>query len=142
MNLSPKVKVTVLNSYVAGSQNTLNTNGVDMSGYEGVMFLAIFGTVTNTGVATVKAQVSDTSASAGFADPASGAISGQATASGTAVILDVYRPLHRWVNITIGIATANVAIDAVIAIQYGAKSMPTVQDATTIATTVLAADAK
>ncbi len=141
MNLSSNVKLTLVNTAVAAAQNPIESAGVNMSDFEGVMFVVLVGAVTPPGVLTAAARVSDDN-NGDYAAPASGAISTTANASGTFVIVNVYRPLHRYVECYLTIASANVAVGGILAIQYGPKKKPTVHDATTLAHAVLAADAK
>ena len=44
------------------------------------------------------------------------------------LVLDVHRPREQYVRLVMDQGTANAAIDGVIAIQYGARSLPTTHD--------------
>jgi hypothetical protein len=123
---------------IAAANNTdSNSDILDMANFEGVVFI---GTVTDsvaTGVATLKAEQSDTNSDGGMA-----AITG-ATASATCAVNDdindkllmveVYRPAKRYVQGVRVSATANIAFGSLIAIRYGSKKLPVTADATVLA---------
>lgn len=136
MNLSKNVKVTrVMNAVAAGTGDSQNGSGVDMSGFEGVVFIAAFGTLTDGAVTTLKAQQDTVSNFATAADLAGTAMSIADTSDNDLLVLDIYRPSERYVRPVITRATANAVIDGVIAIQYGARELPTTNDADTVAST-------
>jgi len=58
---------------------------------------------------------------------------GAAGGSDKFLVLDVYRPLDRYVRTTLTRAVANSIYGGTIAIQYGAHKRPTVHDAATLA---------
>lgn len=127
MNLSANVKITrVMNGVTAGTDDTQTGTGVDMQGYEGVMFVAMFGALTATAVTKLHAE-QDTAS--GFdADPQDLAGTELAIAVADAnkcLVLDIYKPRERYVRPLIIRATANAVIDGIIAIQYGAGTVPT-----------------
>jgi hypothetical protein len=138
MNFAPNHKVTVVLGATAVGTASVNTSEINMEDYEGVVFVALFGAVTD-GAPGIKAQggaQSNGSDAADFAafDTADTA----AAASGQAVVLDIYRPMQQYVRavVTRGGATGAV-IQGVIAIQYHSKSKPTVNDAASVAATTL-----
>ncbi len=133
-NLSKDVKITrVLNAVAAGTSNQ-NGSAVDMSGFDGVMFIASFGTLTATQVTSLKAQQGNLSNMSDAADLAGTNVGPLADGdSNKALVLDVYRPTDRYVRPVVVRGTANAVIDSVIAIQYRGRKMPVVQDTTTIA---------
>lgn len=132
--LGPGVKVTrVKVAVAAGTGDTIQSDAVDMAGFEGVMFVVQFGTITATAVTTVKGQQSATAGLAGTeADLLGTAQSVADSDDGKATVLDIYRPGKRYVNCAVVRATANVVIDGILAIQYGAAVTPTTNDATTV----------
>ncbi len=137
MNLVKNIKVTrVMNAVAAGTGDTQTGTGVNMQGFEGVIFIAEFGTLTAGAVTALKAQQSsDNGSSDAYADLSGTAQSIVDTAGNDCLVLDIYRPAERYVRPAITRATANAVIDSVIAIQYGARKMPTTNDAATVAGT-------
>lgn len=134
MNLANNVKVTrVMNAQAAGTGDTLSGSAVDMQGFEGVMFIAQFGTLTAGAVTTLKAQQDTASGMGSAADLEGTAQSIADSADNDCLILDIYRPRERYVRPQITRATANAVVDGIIAIQYGARVHPTTHDAATVA---------
>lgn len=132
MNLTKNVKVTRVMSAVAAGTTDQNSSEVDMKGFEGVMFIAAFGTIDPTAVTSVKAQQDTVTGMAGAADLEGSSISVAADDDDLVVVLDIYRPQERFVRCVIDRGTANAVIDGVIAIQYGPRKKPTTHDATTV----------
>lgn len=132
--LSPLVKTTrVKNAVAAGTGDTVQSDAVDMADFEGVRFTVLFGTITSSAVTTVKAQQSSTAGLAGTEDDLAGTAQSVAdTDDNKAVVIDVYRPIDRYVNVAVVRATANAVIDGIIAEQYGARKVPTTDDTTTV----------
>lgn len=135
MNLSSNTKTTLASPAAAVGTTTVVGTTLDMSGFDGVMLILVLGAFTD-GTPGVKAS-SGALANGSDKQDLLGALSSVGVSSEVA-ILDLYRPLDRYVTpqIVRGGSTGAV-IDALVAIQYCASNKPTVQDATTIAQTVL-----
>jgi hypothetical protein len=131
MNLSKNVKITLVQAPLADGQTDPDSAAVDMQGFEGVMFVGIVGTVIGSGTAALKA--SQSSDNANFNDLSGVAATGGAGGSDKFLVLDVYRPLDRYVRTTLTRAVANSIYGGTIAIQYGAHKRPTIHDAATLA---------
>jgi hypothetical protein len=129
MNLSKNVKVTLVQPALADGQTDPDSAAVDMQGFEGVMFVGILGTVTEGGTAALKAAQS--SDNVNFNDLSGVVATGDA--SDKFLVLDVYRPLDRYVRTTLTRAVANSIYGGTLAIQYGAHKRPTIHDAATLA---------
>jgi hypothetical protein len=133
-NLLKDIKVTrVLNAVAAGTSSQ-NGSVLDMSGWDGVLFVAALGTLTATQVTGLKAQQGAQANLSDAADLAGTAVGPMADAdSNKCLALDVYRPLERYVRCVVTRGTANAVIDGVMAIQYRGRKAPVTQDTTTIA---------
>lgn len=128
MNLSKNVKVTRVMDAVAAGQAANNGDILDMSGFEGVVFICALGTVTDASVVTMKAQQDDANAAAGMADLSGATVSLTGSSdSNQCLLLDLYRPTKRYVRCVVTTATQNAAIDGVIAIQYSGRYLPVTQ---------------
>ena len=117
----------------AGTSDTQTGTEVDMFGFDSVCFIAMIGTITSTGVATLTAKNSDTSSTYGsgtvdsLTDPISGSVvSASLTTgdSGKVMVLDIHRPPRRYVRAQIARATANVVITGMVAILYNSHVAP------------------
>lgn len=139
MNIAHGIKVTVVSPAAAAAQTAINSSILDMQGWDGVMFLALTGTVTDGCVLTLAAKgnsanhltVPDpvTQAAATFtADSTSG--------NSKTLMVDVCDPALRYAFANLTRTTANAVVGGIIAIQYNADLKPTVQDATVIASAI------
>jgi hypothetical protein len=133
-----------INATAAGVTN-VNGSGVDMQGFDGVVFICAIGTLTATQVTSLKAQ-SDTQANFATAADLAGTNTGPyADVDGNKIlVLDIYRPRKRFVRPVVVRGTANAVIDGVIAIQYKGEKNPiqtALQDATFKAQNLLASPA-
>ncbi len=131
-SLLDEIRVTrVLNAVAAGTTDQ-NGTGLDMTGFDGVLFIAAFGTLTSTQVTSLKAQQSSDDGSVdGYSDLEGSAVGPLADGDGNKLlVLDVVAPTKQYVRPVIDRGTANAVIDGLIAIQYRARSKPTSQSST------------
>lgn len=132
----PAVKVTRVLNAVAAGVTAQNGSVIDMADYEGVVFLAAFGTLSATQVTSLKAQQGDQSNLSDAADLAGTLTGPMADAdSNKTLVLDINKPVKRYIRVVVNRATANAVIDGVIAVQYSPKKKPTTNDATTTSAT-------
>jgi hypothetical protein len=131
MNLSKSAKVTrALNSVAAGTTNQ-NGSVIDMAGFEGVQFIALFGALTATQITSLKVQQGDLADGSDMADLEDSLHTALADADGNkCLVTDVFRPQKRYVRPVVTRGTANAVIDGVVALQYSARTEPVVKDAT------------
>ena len=136
-NMLKDVKVTVVEAAAGAAQTELVSDVLDMSGYEGVMFIALTGDVSNTCdlTLTVKANSANSvSSPSPITQKATTLFAADATSADSKVLMvDVYKPPLRYVFASLLRATADAIVGGIIAIQYGAHNKPTTQDATVIA---------
>lgn len=146
-NLFTTVKVTHLSSGSAADTAALTTTGVDMTGFDGVMIVTYFGS-GNAGH-TIEAKSGSASGSAAMTALPANILSGPGSTTGSAsdawskayaatsvvttvlseqaVMVDVYRPIKRYVGATITPA-ASSTIESVWAIQYRASNEPVINN--------------
>lgn len=116
---------TPIAATVAGTTVISGTTGVDMLGFEGCLIIAAFGTLTAGQVTTL--QASDSATNGSFAAITNAVTAAMADAdSGKLLVLDVYRPVKRWLSAIVNRATSNAVIDRVIMVQYNTKKAPSV----------------
>lgn len=118
MNLSKNVKITKLIATTTAGTTTL-TGTVDMSGYDGVLFVGSMGTADVTNGA--KAGGGAASNGSDAQDYAGSKILSDGT--GKSFALDVYRPTDRYVTVS-QIRAVSTTSDGVWAIQYQSNSGP------------------
>lgn len=128
------VKVTVISPAAVAAQTAIESDILDMSGYEGVLFLAVLGDVTTGSVLGLAAQQNIANSTSGMATLAGSATftAGASDADSKVLALDVYRPRERYVRAYLTRTTANAIIGGIIAIQYGAAKKPQSQAASVI----------
>lgn len=128
------VKITrVLVDTAAGKAATAS-DILDMSGFDGVLFIAKLGDVADTSVVTLAAQQNTANSTSGMAT-LSGSVTytaGASDADDDLLVLDVHRPRERYVRAVLTSATANAEKNGIIAIQYGASKLPVTQGSTVL----------
>jgi len=136
-SLLKNVKVTPVAASAVAAQTEVLTSVLDMSGYDGVMFVALLGDVTATSVLTLTAKgnsASSTSSPTPVTQIATAAFTaGASDADDKALVVDVFDPMLRYVFASLTRTTANAVVNGIIAIQYKAEYKPTTQAATVIA---------
>lgn len=137
-NLLKDVKVTVVEAAGAAAQTELVTDILDMSGYEGVMFLALLGDVTSGSVLTLTAKANSANSVSSPSPVSQGNATftaGASDADSKLLIVDVYKPPLRYVFGSLTRTTQDAIVGGIVAIQYGAHNKPTSQAASVIAST-------
>jgi hypothetical protein len=115
----------------SGTSTITQTTGIDMSGYDGAVFVIRLGTPSATN--TLKAATCDT-ATGTYSD-----LANTATSSGSdgPLILEINRPKKQFLKYIVTRAVATT-IDTVEVIQYGARSKPISQVSGTVIETYVA----
>lgn len=123
-NLSKGVKVTRVKLAQSSAGTAINSDSVDMQGFEGVMFFGSFGTANSGNFANAAQSADDSS----FDD-----LEGTKVVPGDdndSFLIDVYRPQDRYVRVEIDRSGTNTATGDIYAIQYGPRTKPTTHGAT------------
>lgn len=129
---------------VAGFGDTLSSDILDMTGFEGVEFIADLGDQAATGVATLTCQ-QDTDAAGGTMATLTGSVAytfAAADGDDDLLVLDVYKPVERYVRAQLKRETANITVKSIIAIQYGAMKTPVTQGSTVLDSDLLVSPAE
>ena len=118
-----------MNAQAAGAAAVDGTS-IDMGTYDGVMFIADMGALTATQVTNLQAKGSnDNTTFNPFATNAQTPNMADAD-SNKVLVLDIFRPMTRYVRPTINRATANAVINSIVAILYNGDKQPTTDGAT------------
>ena len=133
MNLSKNVKTLRLkpdaSGYtVAAGQTAVNSDIVDMAGFEGVRFIAGFGAITSGGVQSLKVQQNTANSASGMADLEGSSITVNDDDDNQIAISDIFRPTERYLRVAFTRGTQNSAIDFLIAELYGPRKAPISED--------------
>jgi hypothetical protein len=135
MILTDNIKIMEVLTPEGMANNTAkNSDRIDMSGWDGVVFVVPITDSTDTGVATLTVKQNDSDSDSGM-DALENA---EATATSATdgdlndqlLIVDVYRPTKRYVQGVITSDVANMAFGNMIAILYNGSKFPISQDDT------------
>lgn len=126
--------VRVMTSQVAGTSDTLSSDIIDTSGYDGVTFLYALGDVTNTAVLTFRVQQNTANSTSGMATVLGdvAATAGASDYDNKLIVREVYRPQERYLRAQIVRATANAVVDGIIAILWKGRNSPVTQGSTVV----------
>lgn len=139
MSLLKNVKFTRVAASAVAAQTDVASSILDMSGYEGVLFVALTGDVTATSALALKAEQNIANSTSGMAELVGSAAftAGASDADSKALVLDIFQPREQFVRAVLERGTANAVVDGIIAIQYSAGNVPTAQDASVIASALI-----
>lgn len=133
-NFTKSHKLAVVEAAGAAAQTALTSDIVDMANYEGVVFIALTGDVTDTSVLGLNVEHGDASGGGDMADTTLSAAytAGASDADSKMLVVDCFRPQKRYVRAVLTRTTANAVLGGIVAIQYGPRKQPVTQDATAI----------
>ena len=118
MFLSDEVKISVVAPASAAGLTTINSTVIDTAGYDGVLFLTTFGTITAGGVQSIKVQQDTVVGMGGAADLAGSAITVADDDDGQSFWIDIRRPRERFVRCVVSRATQNSVVGEIYAFRY------------------------
>lgn len=124
MNLLKNAKLTKVEAAASSAGTALNSDSVDMQGYDGVMFFGRIATVNAANFANLAQSEDDSS----FADLLGTKVS--PGDDGDSFCIDLYRPLERYIRCEIDRGGADTATGDVYALQYHGRKAPATQGAT------------
>jgi hypothetical protein len=136
--ISEHVLVDHVNAPISNASNTDDySDFLDMTGYEGVLFIVPLTDSAATGVATVTAYDNTAASSSGANALAGGVVTATCAINddlnSRVLMIDVHKPRQRYVGVRQQSATANIAFGDTVAIRYGASKQPTTQGTEVIA---------
>jgi hypothetical protein len=127
-----------INRNAGSSGGTVKGTILDMSGFEGVTFVAAFQDVLTTAAVTLKVAggaVNDTGQMSLLAGGAA-FTAGATDMDNKLMVLDVVRPTQRFIEVQVAIGTANAPIDSVVAIRWRSRKSPRTQGANVVASAI------
>lgn len=118
MNLSNGVKITKVAAASSAGTSTINGTTVDMTGFEGVLFVTTIGTANAGNI--FKAQIGEKADGSDAADLEGSAV--VAEGSGSVVWLDIYRadPSQKYIRPVV-VRGASTTVGEIYAIQYESR---------------------
>ncbi len=142
MNLTKNNKVMVVGAPVAAALNTdSNSDRIDMSGFDSITFIVPITDSVATGVAAIKVEENDVDSDDGMT-AITGAVATVTCAvnddlNDKALVVEVFRPAKRFVQVVATSLTANIAFGNKIAILAEPRTYPTEVDASVSAMTLV-----
>jgi hypothetical protein len=118
--LIDNIKLTKVKDHSAAATSAVNGDGVDMTGYDGVLFFTSFGTAASNNTVNL-AQSDDDGSSDDYTD-----LEGTSVASGTSdedVWVDFAHPTKKYVRLEAARGTSST-LESIWAIQYNARALP------------------
>lgn len=109
------------NATAAGTGDTINGTVIDMQNYDAAAFYVMLGTIATGGVATVRLQQGALSDGSDMANMTGQSVVFNDTDDNLMAVLEVNRPIKRYVRCTITRATANVTIDGAVCVLHGGR---------------------
>jgi len=133
-----RCQIDYVGALVTNANNTdSNSSRLDMSGYDGVLFLTTVTDCVQDGVATLKVEGNTIDSDTGMAAITGATVSATSAANddlnGKLLIVDVYKPQKRYVQGVRVSATQNIAFGEIHAFRYRAHVAPVTQSSTTVA---------
>jgi hypothetical protein len=121
-NFSTDIKITRVKAVQVAGSSDITCDSVDMQGYEGVLFLASFGTAADDN--SIKAaQSSDDGSEDSFADLEDSEVDVGTSKSNEIVWIEINRPLERYLRPVVTRGTSST-IESVWAFRYGSSIRP------------------
>ncbi len=124
-----------------GNGDTITGTTVDAAGFDSACVVAELGPVTDAAVATLRVQDGALSNGSDAANiSGASAVLTAATSSNTQIVVDVVKPMLRYITPTLQRATQNIAINSITVYLYNAKTVPVTQPSTVSASTLVIAN--
>jgi hypothetical protein len=116
------------------AETAVTSSVLDMSGYDGVLFIASLATVVDTSVLGLTAYENTANSTSGGTAVTNGAATFTASgSSNTLLVVDVIRPKNRYLYCTLTRTTANATLNNIVAVRYRGHAAPVTQGATVLA---------
>lgn len=129
------MKLVRVKAASAAGQTAVNSDSVDMAGYDAVVFFTSFGAITTTGVQSIKVQSSSDDGDAdAFADLAGTGVTVADDDDGQTFGVQIIRPVERYLRLVVSRATADAVVGEIYALLLGADVRPLTSTVTNVAT--------
>ena len=125
MEVTSGIKVQRIKDPVAAGTSDQTTDGVDRSGFDSVLFLCVFGTITGGALTSIKVQQSeDDGATDAYSDLAGSSITVADTDDDKVAMVEVVGSSKKWLRLYIDRGAANAVVDSVLAISSFPHALP------------------
>lgn len=129
------MKLTRVKAASAAGQTAVNSDPVDMSGYDAALFFTTFGAITSGGAQSIKVQQSDDNAAADDYDDLEGTgITVAADDDGQTFGVQIIKPTKRYLRLVVSRATQDSVVGEIYALLMGGDVRPITSTVTDVAT--------
>lgn len=118
-------KITRLSNAVSAGTTDIESTSIDMAGFDEATFVADLGAIVSGAATVAKLQGSDNNSS--FSDLADTGLTIADTDDNELVVLNIVRPVHRYLRMVIDRGTQNATVDSIVCIQSQAREVPVTQ---------------
>lgn len=132
MVISKELKLTKVKNATAAGTSDIDSDSVDMTDFETVMFFTTFGTITSGAATSIR--IGQSADDVTFNDLLGSSVTVADDDDNQIFYSEIYRPLDQHVRMTVKRATQNAVIGEMYALQGGAKSLPVTNTVTDKAT--------
>lgn len=115
MNLTKASKITRVSNAVAAGTTDINSDSIDMQGFDSASFVVSLGTITAGAVTSAKVQGSADDSS--WNDLADTGLTIADDDDNQLFVLEVDRPQHRYLRCVVDRGTQNAVVDGIVALQ-------------------------
>ena len=125
MNLSKNIKITQAITPTAGAAGTTAINGatLDMLGWDGVLMVVTMGAITGSAVTSINAAQDSASGMGTAADLLGTGQTIADTDDEDIFVIDLYRPIERYVRVEVARATQNAVVSSAVYYQYAGSNV-------------------
>ncbi len=116
------ILITKVKDHSTAATSDVDSDIVDMSGWEGAIFFTSFGTAAADNL--IKVQQNTANSTSGMADLEGTSLVSGASPSNEDVSVDVYKPRERYLRAKVVRATSST-VESVYCLRYGPRTMPT-----------------
>lgn len=138
------LKIDQVLGYFAAGTTKRTSDILDMSGYDGVVFVASLGTIIENGTVDVFVEQNAANSTSGMSrlatTTAHTVTAANAALAKSCIVVDVRKPAERYVQCNITPATQNAVILGVVAIRYKGKTLPVINSSLLKSTTLITPD--
>lgn len=136
-NLSTDVLVTKVKAASSAATSDVTSDIIDMQDYDGVMFVVAAGAIVSGAVTSILAQQGDDASLTDAATVTGSTITVADDDDNQTFVVDVYKPISRYVRLKIDRGTQNATFSEIFALRYGAREKPVSNNIADTVTAVL-----
>lgn len=125
-NLATCTKATRVANAQAAGQTTVNSSSIDMAGFSSAIFVVAMGAITAGAATACKLQGSDDDTN--WSDLYGTSQSVPDDGDNKLYLMEIPKPRHRYLRAVVTRATQDSVVDAIVAVQSNASTLPTTHD--------------